>query len=127
MENNAVNQQHKKPKPLSRKEGSCRLSARSYFGGGPRRYRCRKNQPYRYVSVPEFAQSLNSFQQLVAELRVPYDKTRAHPTALVKGKYGISNWEPLFYQAWAFTLWMESGLWIILTYYTIDFAPSAAR
>ncbi|KAL0437009.1 UNVERIFIED_CONTAM: Pleiotropic drug resistance protein 2 [Sesamum radiatum] len=32
-------------------------------------------------------------QQLVAELRVPYDKTRAHPAALVKDKYGISNWE----------------------------------
>ncbi|KAK4396757.1 Pleiotropic drug resistance protein 2 [Sesamum angolense] len=158
-------------------------------------YWFRKNQPYRYVSVPEFAQSFNSFhigQQLVAELRVPYDKTRAHPAALVKDKYGISNWElfracfsrewllmkrssfvyifkttqitimatialtglpknrdevrlpvffkqrdSLFYPAWAFALpigvlriplsVMESGLWIILTYYTIGFAPSAVR
>ncbi|KAL2239913.1 UNVERIFIED_CONTAM: Pleiotropic drug resistance protein 2 [Sesamum indicum] len=191
-------------------------------------YWFRKNQPYRYVSVPEFAQAFNSFhigQQLVAELRVPYDKTRAHPAALVKDKYGISNWElfracfsrewllmkrssfvyifkttqitimatialtvflrtemksgriedaskfwgalffslinvmfngmqelamtvfrlpvffkqrdSLFYPAWAFALpigvlriplsVMESGLWIILTYYTIGFAPSAVR
>ncbi|KAL0370166.1 UNVERIFIED_CONTAM: Pleiotropic drug resistance protein 2 [Sesamum angustifolium] len=191
-------------------------------------YWFRKNQPYRYVSVPEFAQSFTSFhigQQLVAELRVPYDKTRAHPAALVKDKYGISNWElfracfsrewllmkrssfvyifkttqitimatialtvflrtemksgriedaskfwgalffslinvmfngmqelamtvfrlpvffkqrdSLFYPAWAFALpigvlriplsVMESGLWIILTYYTIGFAPSAVR
>ncbi|KAL0460766.1 UNVERIFIED_CONTAM: Pleiotropic drug resistance protein 2 [Sesamum latifolium] len=191
-------------------------------------YWFRKNQPYRYISVPEFAQAFNSFhigQQLVAELRVPYDKTRAHPAALVKDKYGISNWElfracfsrewllmkrssfvyifkttqitimatialtvflrtemksgriedaskfwgalffslinvmfngmqelamtvfrlpvffkqrdSLFYPAWAFALpigvlriplsVMESGLWIILTYYTIGFAPSAVR
>ncbi|KAK4441272.1 Pleiotropic drug resistance protein 2 [Sesamum alatum] len=191
-------------------------------------YWFRKNQPYRYVSVPEFAQAFNSFhigQQLGAELRVPYDKTRAHPAALVKDKYGISNWElfracfsrewlltkrsafvyifkttqitimatialtvflrtemksgriedaskfwgalffslinvmfngmqelamtvfrlpvffkqrdSLFYPAWAFALpigvlriplsVMESGLWIVLTYYTIGFAPSAVR
>ncbi|KAI3461317.1 hypothetical protein Pfo_017980 [Paulownia fortunei] len=191
-------------------------------------YWCRRNQPYRYVSVPEFAQAFNSFhigQQLVTELRVPFDKSRTHPAALVKEKYGISNWElfracfsrewllmkrssfvyifkttqitimavialtvflrtemrsgriedaskfwgalffslinvmfngmqelamtvfrlpvffkqrdSLFYPAWAFALpiWVlripisvvESGLWIILTYYTIGFAPSAVR
>ncbi|PIN25403.1 Pleiotropic drug resistance proteins (PDR1-15), ABC superfamily [Handroanthus impetiginosus] len=59
-------------------------------------YWCKRNQPYRYVSVPEFAQAFNSFhvgQQLMVELRVPYDKSRAHPAALVKEKYGISNWE----------------------------------
>lgn len=43
----------------------------------------------------------------------------------------------LFYPAWAFALpiWvlrvplslLESGLWIILTYYTIGFAPAASR
>ncbi|KAL6327286.1 hypothetical protein AAG906_017843 [Vitis piasezkii] len=43
----------------------------------------------------------------------------------------------LFYPAWAFALpiwvlriplsFMESGIWIILTYYTIGFAPSASR
>jgi len=42
-----------------------------------------------------------------------------------------------FYPAWAFGLpiWllriplsiMESGIWIVLTYYTIGFAPSASR
>ncbi|PIN20808.1 Pleiotropic drug resistance proteins (PDR1-15), ABC superfamily [Handroanthus impetiginosus] len=191
-------------------------------------YWCKKNQPYRYVSVPEFAQAFNSFhigQQLVAELRVPYDKSTTHPAALVKEKYGISNWElfracfsrewllmkrsafvyifkttqiiimatialtvflrtemrsgriqdaakfwgalffslinvmfngmqelamtvfrlpvffkqrdSLFYPAWAFAfpIWilripisvLESGLWIILTYYTVGFAPSPVR
>ncbi|XP_010244008.1 PREDICTED: pleiotropic drug resistance protein 2-like isoform X2 [Nelumbo nucifera] len=191
-------------------------------------YWFRKNQPYRYISVSEFAQSFNSFQigqQLSDDLSVPYDKTKAHPAALVTDKYGISNWElfkacfsrewllmkrnsfiyifkttqitimsiiaftvflrtemkhgqiadggkfygalffslinvmfngmaelamtvfrlpvffkqrdHLFYPAWAFGLpiWvlriplslMESGIWIILTYYTIGFAPAASR
>ncbi|KAF8403513.1 hypothetical protein HHK36_011617 [Tetracentron sinense] len=165
-----------------------------------------KNQPYRYISVPEFKQSFKSFhigQQLTEDLRTPYDKARAHPAAFVTEKYGISNWELfkaynnhvsdcydcvlenrneaghiadgakyygalffslinvmfngmaelsmtvfrlpvffkqrdfLFYRAWAFCLpiWflriplslMESGIWIILTYYTIGFAPAASR
>ncbi|XP_022752605.1 pleiotropic drug resistance protein 2-like [Durio zibethinus] len=191
-------------------------------------YWFRENQPYRYVSVPEFAQSFNSFhigQQLLEDLRVPFDKSKTHPAALVTKKYGISNrdlfkaclsrewllmkrnsfvyifkafqltfmaivaltvflrtemksgqiedsakfWGALFfslinvmfnglaemamtvfrlpvffkqrdfmfYPAWAFALpiWltripvslMESGIWIILTYYTIGFAPSATR
>ncbi|XP_058219937.1 pleiotropic drug resistance protein 2-like isoform X1 [Rhododendron vialii] len=191
-------------------------------------YWFKKNQPYRFVSVPEFARAFNSFkigQQISEELRVPYDKSRAHPAALVTEKYGISNWElfrasfarewllmkrnsfiyifkttqitimatialtvflrtemkagalgdsakfwgalffslinvmfngmaelamtvfrlpvfykqrdSLFYPAWAFGLpiwllripisFMESGIWVILTYYTIGFAPAASR
>ncbi|XP_050121835.1 pleiotropic drug resistance protein 2-like isoform X1 [Malus sylvestris] len=191
-------------------------------------YWLKKSQPYRYISVPEFVEAFSSFQsgqQLVADLRVPYDKSRAHPAALVTEKYGISNWELfkacfsrewllmkrnsfvyifkttqitimsliaftvflrtempvgtvqnggkffgalffslinvmfngmaelamtvfrlpvfykqrdfLFYPAWAFGLpiwvlriplsFVESGIWIILTYYTIGFAPSASR
>uniref|UniRef100_A0A5B7A802 Putative pleiotropic drug resistance protein 2-like n=1 Tax=Davidia involucrata TaxID=16924 RepID=A0A5B7A802_DAVIN len=191
-------------------------------------YWFRKNQPYRFISDLEFAQAFNSFhigQQLASDLSVPYDKSRAHPAALVTEKYGISNWELfkacfarewllvkrnsfvyifkttqitimslialtvflrtkmpygdlqdggkffgalffslinvmfngmaelamtvfrlpvfykqrdfLFYPAWAFGLpiwvlriplsFMESGIWIILTYYTIGFAPAASR
>ncbi|KAL5721099.1 Pleiotropic drug resistance protein 2 [Ranunculus cassubicifolius] len=187
-----------------------------------------KSQPYKYVSVNDFVQSFKTFhigQQLSKDLSVPYEKSRAHPDALVTQKYGISNWElfkacfareflmvkrssplyifksvqislmsiivmtifwrttmkhgkiqdggkffgalffglvnvmfnsvaelamttiklPVFYKqrdllffpAWAFALpiWvlriplsvMESGLWIIFTYYTIGFAPSAKR
>ncbi|XP_062018350.1 pleiotropic drug resistance protein 2-like [Rosa rugosa] len=59
-------------------------------------YWFKKNQPYRYVSVPDFARAFTSFhvgQRLVEELRVPYDKRTAHPAALVKEKYGISNME----------------------------------
>ncbi|CDO99881.1 unnamed protein product [Coffea canephora] len=191
-------------------------------------YWFRKNEPYRYVSVSEFADHFRSFyigQKLFSELQVSYDRTKAHPAALVREKYGISNkdlfkaclareWllmkrnsfvyifktvqitimavftftvffrtqmkhgeiedggkfygalffslltvmfngmaelamtifrlpvffkqrDSLFYPAWAFALpiWllripvsvMDSSIWIILTYYTIGFAPSASR
>uniref|UniRef100_A0A5B7ABS0 Putative pleiotropic drug resistance protein 2-like n=1 Tax=Davidia involucrata TaxID=16924 RepID=A0A5B7ABS0_DAVIN len=191
-------------------------------------YWFKKNEPYRYISVPDLARAFNSFhigQQLLEDLRIPYDKSRTHPAALVTEKYGISNRELfracfsrewllmkrnsfvyifkttqitimaifaltvflrtemktgriedagkfwgalffsllnvmfngmaelamtvfrlpvffkqrdcLFFPAWAFALpiWllripislMESAIWIILTYYTIGFAPSAAR
>ncbi|KAK6138442.1 hypothetical protein DH2020_027817 [Rehmannia glutinosa] len=59
-------------------------------------YWFKKDQPYHYISVEEFSQLFYSFhtgQQLMTELRVPYDKSRTHPAALVKDKYGISNWE----------------------------------
>ncbi|KAJ1418856.1 P-loop containing nucleoside triphosphate hydrolase [Sesbania bispinosa] len=52
-------------------------------------YWVRRDEPYRYVSVPEFAQSFHSFhigEQLATELRVPYDKRQTHPAALVKDK-----------------------------------------
>ncbi|KAL0303555.1 UNVERIFIED_CONTAM: Pleiotropic drug resistance protein 2 [Sesamum radiatum] len=188
-------------------------------------YWSRKNEPYRYVSVSDFVHHFESFyigQKIFSELGVPYDKSKVHPAALVKGKYGISNkgkclareWllmkrnsfvyifktvqitimalftftvffrttmkfgqpddggkfygalffslinvmfngmaelamtifrlpvffkqrDALFYPAWAFALpiWllripislMESGIWIILTYYTVGFAPAASR
>ncbi|KAI4304728.1 hypothetical protein MLD38_040203 [Melastoma candidum] len=191
-------------------------------------YWYRKNQPYQFISSSEFSRAFFSFhigQRLAGELRVPFDKSRAHPAALVKEKYGISNWELLkacfarelllmkrssfvyifktfqitlmatialtvflrttmktgqiqdgtrfwgalffsllnvmfngmtelamtvfrlpvffkqrdflFYPAWAFALpiwitripvsFMESAIWIIITYYTIGFAPAPAR
>ncbi|CAN0879901.1 ABC transporter G family member 39 [Linum grandiflorum] len=54
-----------------------------------------KNQPYRFVSATEFALGFNSSnigQKLAADLQVPYDRSKVHPAALVKSKYGISNW-----------------------------------
>ncbi|KAL8476450.1 hypothetical protein ACS0TY_028932 [Phlomoides rotata] len=55
-----------------------------------------REQPYRYISAPEFAEAFKSFHiglKLVEEFRVPYDKSKAHPAALVKQKFGISNRE----------------------------------
>jgi hypothetical protein len=59
-------------------------------------YWFRKDQPYRYVSAEEFTQAFSAFhvgQQLTSDLRVPYDKSKMHPAALVKEKYGISKKE----------------------------------
>ncbi|XP_058739078.1 ABC transporter G family member 39-like isoform X1 [Vicia villosa] len=59
-------------------------------------YWSRRDEPYRYVSVPEFVDSFSSFhigEKLVSELKVPYNKKQTHPDALVKEKYGISNSE----------------------------------
>jgi len=57
-----------------------------------------KARPYRYISVPEFVQSFSSFyvgQELMEDLRVPYDKSNAHPAALAVKKYGASKWQLL--------------------------------
>ncbi|KAH9617937.1 hypothetical protein KSS87_004826 [Heliosperma pusillum] len=61
-------------------------------------YWCRKDGPYRYVSVPEFTQAFKSFQageRLASQLAIPFDKSQVHPAALVKQKYGISSLELL--------------------------------
>lgn len=53
-----------------------------------------KNQPYKFVSVSDFVQGFNSYhigQQVASDLAIPYDKSRTHPSALVKEKYGISS------------------------------------
>ncbi|GFP88114.1 ABC transporter g family member 34 [Phtheirospermum japonicum] len=191
-------------------------------------YWYKRDEPYQFISVSEFAEAFNSFhigRKLSDDLSVPYDKSKVHPGALVKEKYGISNTELfcacfsrewllmkrnsfvyifktaqitimaviaftvflrtempfgeltdggkffgalffslinvmfngmaelamtvfrlpvfykqrdfLFYPAWAFALpiWimkiplsiLESAIWIVLTYYTIGFAPAAGR
>ncbi|XP_027104789.1 pleiotropic drug resistance protein 2 [Coffea arabica] len=191
-------------------------------------YWFRKNEPYHYVSVPEFVERFSSFhigQKIFDEIAIPYDKAKTHPAALVTEKYGISSMEllkaclarewllmkrnsflyifkttqitvmsiiaftvffrtemkvgqlqdggkfygalffslvnvmfngtaelaltifrlpvffkqrnSLFFPAWAFAMpiWilriplslMESLIWIVLTYYTIGFAPAASR
>ncbi|XP_030534266.1 pleiotropic drug resistance protein 2-like isoform X1 [Rhodamnia argentea] len=191
-------------------------------------YWYRKDQPYQFISVPGFVHAFNSFhigEQLSSELKAPYNKSKAHPAALVTSKYGLPSWELfkacfarewlltkrnsfiyifkttqitimslialtvflraempvgrvedggkfmgalffslvnvmfngmaelamtvfrlpvffkqrdlLFYPAWAFALpiwvlriplsFLESGIWIILTYHTIGFAPAAIR
>ncbi|KAK4478717.1 hypothetical protein RD792_014215 [Penstemon davidsonii] len=191
-------------------------------------YWFKKDKQYKYISVQQFAEAFNSFhigQKLAEDLSVSYDKSKTHPAALVKEKYGISNWELfvscfarewllikrnsfvyifktvqititailtftvffrttmphgklqdggkyfgalffslmtvmfngmaelamtmfrlpvffkqrdfLFYPAWAFGLpiyllriplsLLESAIWVVITYYTIGFAPAAGR
>ncbi|VFQ81308.1 unnamed protein product [Cuscuta campestris] len=54
----------------------------------------RKNEPYHFISVHEFADRFNKFwvgQKLYDDLSVPYERTKTHPAALETEKYGISN------------------------------------
>ncbi|KAJ7942380.1 pleiotropic drug resistance protein 2-like [Quillaja saponaria] len=65
------------------------------------------DEPYRYISVPEFVDYFNNYhigQKLSDELHFPYDQSKAHPAALVKEKYGISRWE--LFKAWFAREWL---------------------
>ncbi|CAN6452397.1 unnamed protein product [Victoria cruziana] len=61
-----------------------------------KQYWCNELQSYRFISAAEFSQAFNSFrtgQRISDELKTPFDKSRSHPAALAKKKYGISSWE----------------------------------
>lgn len=61
-------------------------------------YWASKDEPYRYVSVNEFAEAFQSFHvgsKLGEELSTPFDRRRNHPAALTTSKYGISKMELL--------------------------------
>lgn len=55
-----------------------------------------RDQPYRYVTVREFADAFQSFHvglEMAQELSVPYDKTKSHPAALTFSRYGVNKKE----------------------------------
>ncbi|OEL16174.1 ABC transporter G family member 42 [Dichanthelium oligosanthes] len=57
-----------------------------------------KQRPYRYISVPEFAQRFKRFHgglQLENHLSLPFDKSRCHQAALVFSKHSVSTTELL--------------------------------
>ncbi|WVZ79813.1 hypothetical protein U9M48_027347 [Paspalum notatum var. saurae] len=57
-----------------------------------------KERPYRYISVPEFAQRFKRFHvglQLENHLSLPFDKSRSHQAALVFSKHSVSTIELL--------------------------------
>ncbi|XP_021277326.1 pleiotropic drug resistance protein 1-like isoform X14 [Herrania umbratica] len=57
-------------------------------------YWARKDEPYSFVSVKEFAEAFQSFhigQKLGDDLAIPFDKSKSHPAALTKEKYGVSK------------------------------------
>lgn len=61
-------------------------------------YWVRRDEPYSFVTVSEFAEAFQSFhvgRALGEELAVPFDKTKNHPAALTTEKYGISKTELL--------------------------------
>ncbi|PUZ59878.1 hypothetical protein GQ55_4G078800 [Panicum hallii var. hallii] len=63
-----------------------------------KQYWAHHDQPYRYVSVKEFAESFCSFrvgQAMENEIAVPFDKSMSHPSALAASKYGVTTKELL--------------------------------
>ncbi|KAL4180863.1 hypothetical protein AMTRI_Chr12g234470 [Amborella trichopoda] len=55
-----------------------------------------KNQRNRYIPVQEFADAFQSFhvgREMQSGLSVPYDKSKCHPAALVRNKYGLTKME----------------------------------
>ncbi|XP_047971723.1 pleiotropic drug resistance protein 1-like [Salvia hispanica] len=59
-------------------------------------YWARRDQPYRYISVKEFADAFKSSvvgRSLSEELSVPYDKSKSHPAALTTEKFGLGKKE----------------------------------
>ncbi|KAG7997946.1 hypothetical protein I3843_01G233600 [Carya illinoinensis] len=61
-------------------------------------YWARRDKPYRFLTVREFAEALQSFhvgRRLGDELATPYDKTKNHRAALTTRKYGLSKKELL--------------------------------
>ncbi|PPS17338.1 hypothetical protein GOBAR_AA03233 [Gossypium barbadense] len=61
-------------------------------------YWARKDEPYSFISVKELAEAFQSFhigQKLGDDLAVPFDKSKSHPAALTKDKYGVSKKELL--------------------------------
>ncbi|KAK9281885.1 hypothetical protein L1049_004792 [Liquidambar formosana] len=63
-----------------------------------RQYWVRKDEPYRFVTVKEFAEAFQSFpvgRKLGDELAIPFDKTKSHPAALTTNRYGVQKQELL--------------------------------
>ncbi|XP_052210664.1 pleiotropic drug resistance protein 1-like [Diospyros lotus] len=61
-------------------------------------YWARKEEPYNFVPVREFAEAFQSFhvgRRIGDELAVPFDKSKSHPAALTTNKYGVSKKELL--------------------------------
>ncbi|KAE9604447.1 putative sulfate-transporting ATPase [Lupinus albus] len=57
-----------------------------------------KEKPYRHISVNEFAKSFMSFhvgKAIQRELATPFDRSKSHPAALTKSKYGTNKKELL--------------------------------
>jgi hypothetical protein len=63
-----------------------------------KQYWARRDEPYRFVPVKEFATAFKSFhtgRAIANELAVPFDKSKSHPAALTTTRYGVSGKELL--------------------------------
>ena len=56
-----------------------------------RQYWTSEERSYRYISVNEFSQAFKSFclgRAIQHELATPFDRSKSHPAALTKSRYG---------------------------------------
>ncbi|KAG6389558.1 hypothetical protein SASPL_151029 [Salvia splendens] len=61
-------------------------------------YWARRDEPYRYIPVKEFAAAFKSSvsgERVSQELSVPFDRSKSHPAALTTEKYGLGSKEML--------------------------------
>ncbi|GLT97658.1 hypothetical protein SLE2022_152130 [Rubroshorea leprosula] len=61
-------------------------------------YWARRDEPHSFVTSMEFAEAFQSFhvgRKLGDELATPFDKSKSHPAALTKEKYGVNKKELL--------------------------------
>ncbi|KAL4318499.1 hypothetical protein GQ457_18G004060 [Hibiscus cannabinus] len=61
-------------------------------------YWVRIDKPYSFITANQFAEAFQAFhigQKLRDDLAIPFDKSRSHPAALSKHKYGVSKKELL--------------------------------
>ncbi|GLT67735.1 hypothetical protein SLA2020_400210 [Shorea laevis] len=57
-------------------------------------YWAHRDEPYRYVTVKQFAEAFHSFhvgQKLKSEISIPFDKNKNHRAALTTKKYGVKK------------------------------------
>ncbi|XP_057969768.1 pleiotropic drug resistance protein 1-like [Malania oleifera] len=61
-----------------------------------KQYWARRDEPYRFVTVKEFAEAFQSFhvgKAIGDEFATPFDRTKNHPAALTTTKYGVGMME----------------------------------
>ena len=59
-----------------------------------KQYWARREQPYRFVTVKEFAEGFQTYEvgrRIGQELSTPFDKTKNHPAALSTTHYGVGK------------------------------------
>lgn len=57
-------------------------------------YWAEEDKPYRFITAMEFSEAFSCFhvgQRLMAEVSIPFDKTKSHPAALTTKYYGVSR------------------------------------
>lgn len=80
-------------------------------------YWARKDDPYRFVTVKEFAQAFRSFDigcKLDDELATPFNNSEGHPAVLTTKKYGVSKKELFRACVWRELLLMKRNSFVYI-------------